>query len=71
MLGGERDQAVDVLRGGMAAFSVISACYTNIAISVTFNRDAGILKRVRGTPLPGWCTSWGGSSTRSSWRSCW
>ncbi len=38
---------------GMAAFSVISACYTNIAISVTFNRDAGILKRVRGTPLPG------------------
>jgi len=39
---------------GMAAFSVITACYTNIAISVTFNRDAGILKRVRGTPLPGW-----------------
>ena len=39
---------------GMAAFSVISACYTNIAISVTFNRDAGILKRIRGTPLPGW-----------------
>jgi ABC-2 type transport system permease protein len=39
---------------GMAAFSVISACYTNIAISVTFNRDAGILKRVRGTPLPGY-----------------
>jgi ABC-2 type transport system permease protein len=38
---------------GMAAFSVISACYTNIAISVTFNRDAGILKRIRGTPLPG------------------
>jgi ABC-2 type transport system permease protein len=38
---------------GMAAFSVITACYTNIAISVTFNRDAGILKRVRGTPLPG------------------
>ncbi len=39
---------------GMAAFSVITACYTNIAISVTFNRDAGILKRVRGTPLPGY-----------------
>jgi ABC-2 type transport system permease protein len=38
----------------MAAFSVISACYTNIAISVCFNRDAGILKRVRGTPLPGY-----------------
>lgn len=38
----------------MAAFSVISACYTNIGISVSFQRDAGILKRTRGTPLPGW-----------------
>jgi ABC-2 type transport system permease protein len=36
----------------MAAFGVISACYTNIAISVSFNRDQGILKRTRGTPLP-------------------
>jgi ABC-2 type transport system permease protein len=38
----------------MATFGVISACYTNIAISVCFQRDAGILKRTRGTPLPGW-----------------
>jgi ABC-2 type transport system permease protein len=38
----------------MAAFSVITACYTNIAMSVSFQRDAGILKRTRGTPLPGW-----------------
>jgi ABC-2 type transport system permease protein len=37
----------------MAAFAVISACYTNIAISVSFQRDSGILKRTRGTPLPG------------------
>ncbi len=36
----------------MAAFSIITACYTNLAISVTFQRDAGILKRIRGTPLP-------------------
>jgi ABC-2 type transport system permease protein len=35
----------------MAAFSVISACYTNIAMTVTFQRDAGILKRIDGTPL--------------------
>jgi ABC-2 type transport system permease protein len=35
-----------------AAFGVISACYTNVAMSVTFQRDAGILKRVGGTPLP-------------------
>jgi ABC-2 type transport system permease protein len=39
---------------GMAAFAVVTACYTNIAMSVTFARDAGVLKRVRGTPLPGW-----------------
>jgi ABC-2 type transport system permease protein len=38
----------------MAAFGVITATYTNIAMSVTFQRDAGILKRVRGTPLPAW-----------------
>jgi ABC-2 type transport system permease protein len=36
----------------MASFAVISACYTNIAISVTFQRDAGVLKRTSGTPLP-------------------
>jgi ABC-2 type transport system permease protein len=38
----------------IAVFSIITATYTNLAISVTFLRDAGILKRVRGTPLPGW-----------------
>src|SRR6188508_1980049 len=38
----------------MAAFGVITATYTNNAISVTFQRDQGILKRLRGTPLPSW-----------------
>jgi ABC-2 type transport system permease protein len=38
----------------MASFSVIAATYTNLAISITFTRDTGILKRTRGTPLPGW-----------------
>ena len=37
-----------------AVFGIISACYTNIAISVSFQRDQGILKRTRGTPLPAW-----------------
>jgi len=36
----------------MAAFAVISACYNNLAITVTFQREAGILKRTNGTPLP-------------------
>ena len=38
----------------MTAFAVITACFTNLAMSVTYQRDAGILKRLRGTPLPGW-----------------
>ncbi len=36
----------------MASFAVITACFNNIAIAVTFQRDAGILKRTNGTPLP-------------------
>jgi ABC-2 type transport system permease protein len=36
------------------AFSIVTACYTNIAMSVTFARDEGILKRIHGTPLPTW-----------------
>jgi ABC-2 type transport system permease protein len=38
----------------IAVFAVITACYTNVAISLTFARDTGVLKRIRGTPLPGW-----------------
>jgi len=36
----------------MASFGVISACYPHIAISVSFQRDTGVLKRTNGTPLP-------------------
>ena len=39
---------------GILAFAVISATYTNIGNSVVAQREEGILKRVRGTPLPGW-----------------
>jgi ABC-2 type transport system permease protein len=43
----------------IAAFSIITATYTNLAISVSFTRDAGILKRARGTPLPSWAYMFG------------
>ena len=36
----------------MAAFAVITACFTNVATTITFQRDAGVLKRTNGTPLP-------------------
>ncbi|MGA8524415.1 MAG: ABC transporter permease [Candidatus Dormiibacterota bacterium] len=39
---------------GIITFSVVSACYTNLAISVTTARETGFLKRVRGTPIPPW-----------------
>ena len=39
---------------GIIAFGLISACYTNLAIRMTISRDFGILKRVRGTPVPTW-----------------
>ncbi|HEX8771870.1 MAG TPA: ABC transporter permease, partial [Acidimicrobiales bacterium] len=32
----------------------LSACYTNLAIRMTISRDFGVLKRVRGTPIPSW-----------------
>lgn len=36
----------------IAAFSVIGATFTNLAMSVTFAREQGVLKRKRGTPMP-------------------
>lgn len=35
-------------------FAVVTATFTNLAMMVTIARDEGILKRVRGTPLPTW-----------------
>ncbi|MEO7295690.1 MAG: ABC transporter permease [Candidatus Limnocylindria bacterium] len=35
-------------------FGVVTATYTNLAMTVTIARDEGILKRIRGTPLPAW-----------------
>lgn len=58
-------QEVDVGTGGsidiaqfyapsLAAFAAASATYTNLAVGVCISRDDGVLKRVRGTPLPPW-----------------
>jgi len=39
---------------GLAVFAAVSATYTNLAIGTAISRDNGILKRVRGTPIPPW-----------------
>lgn len=38
----------------IVAFGIMGVTFTNLAITVTFKREAGTLKRVRGTPLPPW-----------------
>ncbi|HYN36706.1 MAG TPA: ABC transporter permease, partial [Actinomycetota bacterium] len=43
----------------IAALSVISACYVNVSMGISFSRDAGTLKRLRGTPLPAWAYIFG------------
>jgi ABC-2 type transport system permease protein len=40
-------------------FGVISASFTNIALNLALARDQGVLKRVRGTPLPPWAFFFG------------
>jgi len=40
--------------GGLAAFTAVSATFTNLATMVPTRRDEGVLKRWRATPLPTW-----------------
>jgi ABC-2 type transport system permease protein len=36
----------------IAAFATLTSCFTGITVGMAMERDAGILKRVRSTPLP-------------------
>ena len=36
----------------IVVFALVGACYNNIAMYIAFSRDGGLLKRIRGTPLP-------------------
>lgn len=47
----DREQ-LDVIVPGIAGMSVMSTTFTALAMNMTFLREQGILKRVRGTPLP-------------------
>jgi ABC-2 type transport system permease protein len=38
----------------MVAFAVVNACYMSVISATSLARDEGILKRLRGTPLPPW-----------------
>lgn len=43
---------LNVIVPGIAGMSVLSTTFTALAYNVTFLREQGILKRIRGTPLP-------------------
>ena len=45
--------SLDVLVPGIAGLSVMATTFNALATQMTFLREQGVLKRVRGTPLPG------------------
>lgn len=42
------------LTPAIGSFALVTSAFTNVAITVSADRDDGILKRIRGTPLPPW-----------------
>ena len=47
-----QDEDLDVIVPGIAALSMMSATFTSLAYNLTTLRERGILKRLRGTPMP-------------------
>ncbi len=48
---GDQDN-LDVIVPGIAGMSVLSTTFSALAMNLTFLREQGVLKRMRGTPLP-------------------
>ncbi len=46
------DEELDVLIPGVAGLGVLATTFTSLAYNLTWLRDEGILKRIRGTPMP-------------------
>jgi ABC-2 type transport system permease protein len=44
---------LNVIVPGIAGMSVLSTTFTALAYNMTFLREQGVLKRIRGTPMPG------------------
>ncbi len=45
-------EELDVLIPGIAGMGVMATTFNALAFNITFRREQGILKRVRGTPMP-------------------
>src|SRR5271167_2715040 len=49
-----RRHDLSIIVPGIAGMSVMSTTFTALAYNLTFLREQGVLKRMRGTPLPSW-----------------
>ncbi len=49
---GSDQEDLDIVIPGVAGMSVMATTFNSLAFNLTFLREQGILKRVRGTPLP-------------------
>lgn len=56
---GDRDtiggiKAGTYLLAGLLGYGIVATAFAGLAISLVVRRESGVLKRVRGTPLPAW-----------------
>ncbi|MEX2195094.1 MAG: ABC transporter permease [Thermoleophilaceae bacterium] len=49
---GSGNEQLEVLVPGIAGMAIMATTFTALAFNITFLREGGVLKRVRGTPLP-------------------
>ena len=47
------EKALRIIIPGIAGMSIMATTFTALAINMTFLREEGVLKRIRGTPQPG------------------
>jgi ABC-2 type transport system permease protein len=48
-----KQHELNIIVPGIAGMSVMSTTFTALAYNMTFLRERGVLKRIRGTPMPG------------------
>jgi ABC-2 type transport system permease protein len=51
---GEQVVTATYFTGGMIAYAIMMATFSTLAIALTTQRETGMLKRYRGTPVPAW-----------------
>ena len=73
---GATSRSPSTTRPSIGVFALTLACYTSLIIGVATARETGLLKRVRGTPLPmpvylgAWLTGAGAGRDRARWCCC-